>query len=592
MAEGIFLLLFQRLNWRRWGPTIHVSKQIIWISPVVDLAFFVLIALLVFCLSSVWRRLPCLRILLFILLFLSVYDWTLLTDRLYPPACLVLALGVAVAGTRWVKRNELPLLRFWKKTLPYLCVLWLAIFGGMKLTRSWIERRAIATLPPAAATSPNILLIVIDTLRADHLSSYGYSRLTTPNLDRIAGQGVLFQNAISACSWTLPSHASLLTGRYPFDHGMQNAQPMPWLGWGHSALRGYPTLGEGLEHLGYRTGAFSANQTYFTSNVGLGRGFIHFEDYFQSPQDMFLRTFWGREFDRAYLHRSNKSAWTRGLRAIGLGSLLDGRKRASEVNRETLAWIDRSHRPFFVFLNYIEVHDAAWLTWKQPPRWGIANPIDQYDSALTQLDGEIENLFRELDHRGLLSNTVVIVTGDHGESLGQHYMQYHGIALYREQIDVPLILWNPNRISSGVQISEPVSNAEIAATIMDLAGAKGTPVFPGRSLSALWTDKRSGTWPYPLSDLAKNEIVIDPDRQARKLVPTAMDGNMESLVTSQWHLILHQTLGAQLYDWAHDPGELTNLIATPEGRAAAEKLRSELPPEANKMVSRTALTAH
>src|SRR5579864_9798923 len=96
----------------------------------------------------------------------------------------------------------------------------------------WLnEHRQLANLPAARAGAPSVLVIVTDTLRADHLSGYGYSRPTTPNIDRIAREGVLFENAISACSWTLPSHASLVTARYPSDHGMENAQPMPWFGW-------------------------------------------------------------------------------------------------------------------------------------------------------------------------------------------------------------------------------------------------------------------------------------------------------------------------------------------------------------------------
>ena len=129
-----------------------------------------------------------------------------------------------------------------------------------------------------------MLVIVVDTLRADHVSSYGYPRPTTPNLDRLAQQGVRFENAISPCSWSLPSHVSLLTGLYQFEHGVGSVQPEPWLGWGNKGMGGFPTLGEALEHRGYRTGAFSANRTYFSRDLGFGRGFLHFEDYFHSRQ--------------------------------------------------------------------------------------------------------------------------------------------------------------------------------------------------------------------------------------------------------------------------------------------------------------------
>jgi arylsulfatase A-like enzyme len=574
LLEGAGLLIFQRLNWQRWGPMVHVSKEILWISPIVDALFFLILALLAAAGSVLSPRFSRLRLLVFVLIFLSIYDGMTLTERFYHRACVLLALGLAATLARWFQKREGAVLRFWKKSLVWLVALWAIVFAGMQ-AGEWIgEQRGIAALPPAPGTAPNVILIVIDTLRADHVSAYGYARHTTPNLDRLASEGALFENAISACSWTLPSHASLLTGRYPSDHGMRNAQPMPWLGWRETALRGYPTLGAALERRGYRTAAFSANQTYFTSNVGLGRGFAHFEDYFQSADDMLRRTLFGREFDRAYLHRSRQSAWTRGLHAIGLAGLLHHGKRASEVNRATLAWIDRGQRPFFVFLNYIEVHDADSLLFESSsPGWGTTTAIDRYDSALTYVDSVIAELRRQLERRGLSKNTLIIVTGDHGESLGQHHTRYHGITLYREQIHVPLLFWYPRQIPASLRVAQPVSNTAIAPTIMDLVGDGAAQVFRGGSLAALGTagGSQSG-WPSPISQLARNEIVTDPDRQARNFVPTAIDGDMRSLVTPRWHLILHQTLGVQLYDWEKDPGEVNNLIDTPEGRTAATEL--------------------
>jgi arylsulfatase A-like enzyme len=123
----------------------------------------------------------------------------------------------------------------------------------------------------------------------------------------LAQQGVLFENSISTTSRSLPSHVSLLTGRYQFEHGVGNVQPEPWLGWGGKGLDGFPTLGEALQQKGNRTGAFSANRTYFTASLGFGRGFQHFEDYFHSPADMFVRAVFGREFARIYLNPSHKS---------------------------------------------------------------------------------------------------------------------------------------------------------------------------------------------------------------------------------------------------------------------------------------------
>ncbi|HTE89319.1 MAG TPA: sulfatase-like hydrolase/transferase, partial [Terriglobales bacterium] len=260
LMEGAGLLLFQRINWAQWGRLMHVSKEILWISPLVDLIFFLIFTLIVWLISRFSRRIPAIRLLVLALTFLSIYDWLTVTSRLYHRACLILALGVAVAFTRWVAKREAASVRFWRKWTPWLAAVFLLAFSAIQGSKWAHELVAVAKLPAASQSTPNVLVIVLDTLRADHLSSYGYARTTSPEIDRIASQGVLFENAIAPCSWSLPSHASLLTGRTPSEHGMQNVQPMPWLGWGKNSLGGYPTLGEVLGKRGYRSGAFSANR--------------------------------------------------------------------------------------------------------------------------------------------------------------------------------------------------------------------------------------------------------------------------------------------------------------------------------------------
>ncbi len=383
LIEGVGLLIFQRINWAQWGRVIHVSKQILWISPLVDLLFFLILALVVWSASRLSTRIPSIRVLCFLLSFLAVYDWLTLTNRLYHRAGVLLALGVAVAFTRWVGNHQPRVVRFWEKSTPWLVAFFLLAFAGIQSGKWLHEQRAVANLPAATPGSPNVLVIVIDTLRADHLSSYGYGRPTSPQFDQLAKNGVLFQNAVAPSSWTLPSHASLLTGRYPSEHGLKNVQP--WLGWGQKNLNGFATLGEALQRSGYRTGAFSANRIFFTGNVGLGRGFIHFEDYFDSLSDSFIRTLYGREFAHLYLNRTEKSKVTRTFRFFGFDAWLDKdtegsgdyggayakRKRADEVNQELVHWIQRDRRrPFFAFLNYLDVHYAYGGPYGYPkPEW-------------------------------------------------------------------------------------------------------------------------------------------------------------------------------------------------------------------------------
>jgi len=596
LTEGGGLLFFQRINWTQWGRLMHVSKEVLWISPLVDLSFFLIVSLLVWLISRLSQRIPSIQVLVFLLTFLTIYDWLALTNRLYHRACLIMALGVAVAFTRWIAKREASSVTFWKKSTPWLAAVFLltllAIQGG-----KWAhEKIAVARLPAAPQSAPNVLVIVLDTLRADHLSSYGYSRTTSPEIDRIASQGVLFENAIAPCSWSLPSHASLLTGRAPSEHGMQNVQAMPWPGWGEKSLSGYPRLGEVLRHRGYRTGAFSANRIYFTRNVGLGRGFIHFEDYFDSVGDSFVRTLYGREFARLYLNRSENSKVTRALRYLGLESWLDKdsegsgdvggaygvRKRASAVNHELMQWIDRDRQhPFFAFLNYLDVHYSYGGPPGYPkPDWDRGTTVDEYDAGLKYVDDYIGRLLRDLERREA-RNTIVVITSDHGESLGAHGLSYHGAALYRELIQVPLIISYPQQIPKGLRVAVPVSITGIPGTVMDLLADREPGVFPGPSLSALWKSQNQQTnWPYPISELAQTDIIVPADRVVEGEIPIATNGWMKSLVAPRWHLITHEKFGHQLYDWTNDPKESNNLIDSPEGRATALRLASHFNPQA------------
>ena len=593
LVEGIGLLLFQRINWAAWGPMIHVAEEILWISPVVDLIVFLLVALLIFAATRLLPKIAGDSVVIFCLAFLTAYDWLTLTGRLYHRACFLLALGVATVFVRWYGKHRNGALRFWTRTVWLTAAAFLLTFVGIEGGKWVNERYAVASLPDAAAGSPNVLVIVVDTLRADHVSAYGYSRPTTPNIDAIAQQGVLFENAIAPCSWSLPSHVSLLTGRYEFEHGVGNIQPAPWMGWGKRGLGGFPTLGEALERKGYRTGAFSANRTYFSRSLGFGRGFIHFEDYFHSPADRFLRTLYGREFARLYLNRTERSKVKRAVRFLGMDSLLDKdsegsgayggaqavRKRASEVNEEVLKWIGRDRQtPFFVFINYFDVH----FPYGPPhgsakPDWDKGSSIDEYDASVRYVDDYIGRLRQELENRGLLQNTLVVITSDHGESLGEHGLAYHAQALYRELIHVPLVISYPGHAPSGVRIATPVTNVAVPATVMDLVAKNNERNFPGPALSTLWkTGEAVPGWPVPLSELAETDIMSKEDKEAGRTVPTAVDGAMKSLVTPQWHLITHEKRGDQLYHWQTDPGEATDVAKTGVGQATMAPFESRL----------------
>ncbi len=494
-------------------------------------------------------------------------------SALVSPSVLVVLLittaGASLVAFLWLLRGS-TLVRWQKRTLPVLVVLALWCLVGFPIKQRIHQRRETAKLPAASNGAPNVLLIVVDTLRADHLSTYGYARPTSPHLTQLAAQGTLFENAIAPSSWTLPVHASLLTGLYPHEHHVDNSGAV--MGWDN------PVLAAEFRARGYRTAAFSANTLLFCRRRGFGRGFIHFEDDFQSLGSSFAQTFYGDLIK----HLLFRLQWKRDL---------FGRRRAEQINQHALRWIDGGHRPFFVFLNYMDVHDPyrppepylhrytkmrdpgsrasehwEWfehLTVQQ--RQGAA---DAYDGAINYVDDHLQELMQDLKERGLDGNTLVVITADHGESFGEHGLMAHGSSLYRELIHVPLILWEPGKIPAGKRINTPVSLTSIPATLLEEAGEAEHPHFPQPSLAGL------------LSGGASPVALPDPISQLAQLPwnPSFPDyyGPMESISTLHWHYIRGGKEGEELFACCDEEPEQLNLAGTVVGRELAMRFEGEL----------------
>ncbi|HSB74118.1 MAG TPA: sulfatase, partial [Terriglobales bacterium] len=381
-------------------------------------------------------------------------------------------------------------------------------------------------------------------------------RPTSPNLAQIARQGVVFDNAISPAPWTLPAHASFLTGLLPHEHGADEESPLDTR---------HRTLGEALQARGYRTAAFSANSLYFSRRAGLSRGFIEFDDYFYSSADMFSRTAWGRVLGPHFPRWLGRAQWP----TI---------QRASEINRRALRWIDSGPaRPFLVFLNYFDLH-----TPRMPPEpyrsrfarvdvkgWALPDDgypkltreqkladTDAYDAAIAYDDAQVQKLFTALQARGLDKNTLVVITADHGESLDDHGILRHRNDLYRELLHVPLIFWWPGKLPAGKRIETPISTARLASTLLDLMGQPDPAEFPGNSLAMLWRNPEAAKqWPYPVSEVTRN--IYAPANY-----PTHY-GDVQSIVAPQWQLIVAGTRPPELYRWVEDPAETRNLADSP-----------------------------
>ena len=415
LIEAVLFLTLQL-----FGRITSVSFGILWISPIFNALLSVPVGLALVIVAKFVSRSRLLGLTISFFALFAIADWllVLLLERLEYYAIFVLGMGISIAFVRWFRNNETSFIRFWRSSLPWLGGITLLIFVGIQ-GGIWVtEKIQISALSNRTINSPNIVLIVVDTLRADHLSAYGYQRNTSPNIDEVASQGILFENAISTSANSLPAHASLFSGLYLNEHGVEWETPKAFKN------ASYPTLSQSLQSKGYLTGGFSANLYWVTREEGFNRGFIHYEDYFHSVEDMRFRTLYGRILVKLI------------MQPLGFEDI-PARRLASDINLSVLNWLDRIPRiPFFVFINYMDVHDPYLPP--QPYRQkfsevqapgGILNcgvgrcfptltadelqgEIDAYDGAISYVDDQINQLLYQLRDRGLLENTVVLITSD------------------------------------------------------------------------------------------------------------------------------------------------------------------------------------
>ena len=584
LLEGAGLLLFHGYGWGNTRIPEGVSASIVWISAAVNLGLFLLIGLGAFLAQRTLRKLWVLPATLTLFAFLMFVDLLGVSGRIGPLGMIVFAAGVASFVGRWFYEYWQSVRSWMPRVGGAFAVLAIVAFAGIAGTARSREQSAIKSLPPVQPGTPNVIVVVVDTLRADHLSAYGYSRPTSPYLEQLAREGVQFSDAISPSSWTLPAHQSLLSGRYPHEHGKVREQVVN---------QNLPELGNSLAAKGYRTGAFSANTDFFCRRAGFAQSFQHFEDYFYSAGDMVYRTFWGRLFYRTYV-----------AELLGLDEL-PGRKKAADVNAEMLNWVSHdSQRPFFAFLNYFDVHYpyVPELPYRSKfahaqqqeacrPSWGFRlNPlhrpteferllqmspacfqvqIDQYDGGVSYVDQQIANLMAELHRKNLDRNTIVVVTSDHGESFREHGLVTHGTSLYRELIHVPLVVWWPGHVPAGQKIDRPVSTASLPATVLDLIGSDSPSDYPIPSLATLWKQPSAVTdWPDPVSEMAQ-DVFIPTQYPAYK-------GWLKSITDSQWHLIVAERDPAELYQWPDDPEEVRNVVESVQGKGVAAEINAKL----------------
>ena len=368
---------------------------------------------------------------------------------------------------------------------------------------------------------PNLLLITLDTTRADHLGCYGKADATTPNLDALARSGVKFTRAFCNVPLTLPSHATMMTGLYPPEHGLRvNGEK--------SLAPDVTTLAQVFSSRGYRTAAFVA-AFVLDSRFGLDRGFHVYDDYDRPGADEIF------DDSSMYRYRSGK-----------------------KVADAAIAWIRRNRgRPFFCWVHFFDPHRPYY----PHPKFDRLYPDSPYDSEVSFMDEQVGRLIRCLKENGLLDTTVVIAAGDHGEGLGEHGEVEHGLLLYNASMRVPLIVSSPGRVAPGSVADPLVSLVDLFPTILDIFGWTAPGPVSGRSVAAAL---RGGTIP-PKAFYAETEFPLTEYGWSP----------LQAVVTGEWKYV--RAPREELYDEKADPRELENLAAKrPEEAARMRGLLASL----------------
>ncbi len=557
---------------------VYLRCHTMWMSPVADVAVLGVVGLAALPVIVRLSRPMAVRIAFVVLASMVFVNILVLESqtlsRIHFAAKVILAVGLAVALQHLIAQRTLGFERFVRRTTIGLVLLVLVLTVAVGGWKHFQERRMIASLPDAPPSALNLLLIVLDTVRAESMDLYGYERATTPYLRDLAKEGTVFQHAIATSSWTLPTHVSLFTGRFHYETRTSWFRPLDAT---------YPTLAEILASHGYVTGGIVANMFFCRIENGIARGFVHYEDYVASV---------GELARSSPLIRFAFEA--RVPRLLGYYERLD-RKPAPQITNDFLRWVDRvpSGRPFFAFLNYFDAHQPYLPPADFARRFGCTDKLgtyldrygrvpclssnttaeeiesirNAYDGTIAYLDYDLKRLFGELRQRGLLDRTLVIIVSDHGEEFAEHSTLGHGTDLHIQSIRVPLILRLPGTVPADVTVQEPVTLRDIPATVIGLLGLPDNGLFPGRSLGRYWLE------PGREEPESLDPVLSEISRDTSCIGAPVEKGDMKSLVTGDMHYIRNGDGTEEVYDLGHDPAERNDLIQTPRGAEAAAQAR-------------------
>jgi len=389
-------------------------------------------------------------------------------------------------------------------------------------------RRAAEAPSDLDFINANVLLITLDTTRADRIGAYGYESAETPRMDELAFEGMLFETAVTPTAFTLPSHSSIMTGFYPPYHGVR-------LNGGAALADVHETLAERLSIAGYRCGAvigaFVLDQRW-----GLGQGFESFDDDFDVGPD--------QKLDLAGVQRPG-----------------------DQVVDLSLDWLNQpDERPFFAWLHFYDPHKPYNPPEPYRSQFNGRGKDGLYDGEIAFTDSQVGRLLDWLDERGLAENTVIVVVGDHGESLGDHGEKEHGYYIYDATVKVPLIVRVPGRDLEGVRIPAQVRTIDVLPTVLDLVGVEAPDPLHGSSLVPLMLET-SGEGPK-FSYSESMAVNLQYGWSA-----------LYGVRTSSYKFI--DAPRAELYNLSLDPRETNNVLRSEkpladEFRAVLTKLREDV----------------
>ena len=473
-----------------------------------------------------------------------------------------------------------------------LLVLMLVAFVAISFTGPYgFDNKTVASASSDSGSSegkPNILWIVMDTVRADHLSCYGYDRNTTPNIDKIASEGILYENAIANGPWTLPSHASMFTGMIPSKHGADAEHY--WL------ENKFETIAEVLSSNGYETFEYS-NNMWVGPRTNMQQGF---DTILVNNGGIRLPTMSSPRFELPdYLMISRAKQYIENEILL----MDDGAQKTNGVVTKWIADAHQADMPFFVFINYMEAHSpfhppeeyaAPYLgegvsfteAMKVPrPVWqyiaGSYNMREHdfevlralYDGEISYLDFRIGQLLDYVRDLGILDSTIVIITSDHGENIGDHQLLDHQLCVYDTLIHVPLIIRYPGLAEAGLRVDEQVQLTDIFPTILDIVGINlsSEAQLQGHSLvkdvehpeSEFAISENRVTY-EALHLIHDAKINAEVSKYARRL---------KTIRTEEFKYIWSSDGMDELYNIREDPEELNNLIEVEAEKAAELKAR-------------------